>query len=153
MAKSAFDFSDVFAELEEKIDKYMKSPDTHEQIAKKFAYETGEHVYGKYDNQQYERRLGQGGLGDWENYEVIDNGKMSVIVTNETKGNERYADMTGGGYDPGYINDIIESGSGYWWTRSQIYKEKIPRPFMDIAADKVFEEIILHDIHVIFFDD
>lgn len=154
MASDPFDFSDVFADLENKIDEFMKSADTKELIAKMFAYETGEHVYALYDPTEYERRIGDDGLGDWRNYDVIDGpNKMSLIIANETKGNARYADMMGGNYDPGYITDIIESGAGYWWENSRIYKERTPRPFMDIAANKVMDDYILPSIHTLFFDD
>ena len=154
MAKDPFNFDDALTDIEKQIDEFMKAGDTKELIAKMFAFETGENVYLKYDNTEYERRIGDGGLGDWRNYDVINGSeKMSLIISNETKGNPRYADMMGGGYDPGYITDIIESGDGYWWTHSKIYKERTPRPFMDIAANKVMDDYILPSIHTLFFDD
>ena len=153
MESDPFDFSDVFADLENKIDSFMKAADTKELIAKMFAKEAKENVYW-YDNTEYERRGKEGGLEDYRNYDVIDGeAKMSLIISNETKGNPRYADMFGGGYDPGYITDIIESGNGYWWEHSKIYKEKTPRPFMDIAADNIMDDYILPSIHTLYFDD
>lgn len=167
MAKDAFDFSDVFRDLEDKIDRHMRDDTTKEACARVFADSTEEFVYKKYTPNgfpRYEmpergiyRRRENDGLQDWHNYHVLNIGKMNMTVINETKGNSfwnpAWNPMAWDPFDPGYITDIIESGHGYNWKNSEIYRSQLPRPFMEQACDKYVDDGLLRDIHVLFFDD
>lgn len=168
MAKDAFDFSDVFTDIENKIDNFMKDETTKEVASRTFAESTQELVYEKYTPATYDsvpetRRYENDGLKDWHNYHVLNIGKMNMTVFNETKGAYHWASpgikgrifgpYFSEGWDAGYINDIIESGWGYHWRRSRIYQEHIPRPFMDQACDKFVDDYLLPTIHLLFFDD
>ena len=171
MASDPFDFSDVLAEIEKGIDDFMKNEDTHEVASRMFADSTIELVYKQYEPTVYDgpgypisRRYDEGGLQDWRNYHVLNIGKMNMTVINETMGNWVWAPMTpftgrvvspypSEGWDAGYINDIIESGQGYHWTRSEIYKNRIARPFMEEACNRFVDNYLLPTIHSIFFDD
>lgn len=91
-----------------------------------------ENVYSLYTPTQYERRENNGGLSDPGNYEVNE-GDMSLTLVNNTPGN---AERAGEGYDSGAITDLIESGTGYHWRESKIYKMMpYPRPFMEKAEN------------------
>lgn len=176
MASDPFDFSDVFAEIEKGIDDFMKSEDTHEVASRMFADSTIDLVYAKYEphgSPKYtdpgypiSRRFDRDGLQDWHNYHVLNIGKMNMTVINETKGNSAWASKgpsgrilgwayyPSEGWDPGYINDIIEEGFGYHWRRSEIYlKQPYPRPFMEQACNKFVDDYLLPTIHSLFFDD
>ena len=178
MASDPFDFSDVFRDLENKIDEFMRNDDTKEVASRMFAEMTETEVYDKYTpkgSPKYtdpgypiSRRYDKGGLMDWHNYHVLNIGKMNMTVINETKGNwvwDGYAIQMRGrplsgiyypseGWDPGYINDIIEEGIGYNWRRSEIYKNQpYPRPFMEKACDKFVDDYLLPTIHSLYFDD
>ena len=48
MGKSAFDFSDVIADLEKKIDNHMRDETTKEMISRIFAETTQKEVYDAY---------------------------------------------------------------------------------------------------------
>ena len=97
MASDPFDFSDVFADLENKIDAFMKDDTTKEAASRIFAKMTETEVYDKYTpdggpkytDPQYpiSRRYDKDGLMDWHNYHVLNIGKMNMTVINETKGN------------------------------------------------------------------
>lgn len=87
----------------------------------------------------YQRRETNGGLKDPDNYEVTVDG-MELTVVNNTKGNPMYQNSQG--WDEGYITDLIESGDGYHWTQSEIYRE-MPweRPFMEQSGDEFIDEV------------
>lgn len=163
MASDPFDFSDVFKDLENKIDEFMHFDTTHEAASRIFADSTGELVYGKYtpmgdpnyDQPGYpvSRRIDKGGLGDWQNYYVSNPDKLTMTVTNETRGNTYWIGRAWDGVDGGYITDIIESGQGYLWQDSKIYHDRTPRPFMEQACDKFVDDYLLPTIHSLYFDD
>ena len=154
MASDPFDFSDVFQDLEKNIDNYMKDDTTRETISRVIAEETKSRVYDLYWPSQYIRRREDGGLSDFRNYEVESIGPMALRVSNNTPGNSAYRPPASEGWDSGFINNIIEIGVGYNWTRSEIYKsEPNPRPFMEAAVNKYVDDYLLPDIHNIFFND
>lgn len=154
MASDPFDFSDVFTTIETGIERLMHDPMIHELASRTFAEQTHEDVYGQYEALYYVRRGESGGLADYNNYEVINTGRMEITVYNNTTGNDVYAPPKSQGYDSGYINDIIEQGAGYHWTNSEIYKKQpFPRPFMQKAADAFMDNNLLPMIHNMFFDD
>ena len=92
-------------------------------------------VYDKYTPHgkvmHYERRYDDGGLADPENIERVGGGPTptgyEIEIRNMTEG------IDGGGP----IDQIIETGMGYEWEGSDIYKKQpYPRPFYD-AAEKM----------------
>ena len=154
MASDPFDFSDVFLELEDGIDKYMKDGTTKETISRVVAGEVQAHVYDLYWPSGYNRRREAGGLSDYRNYDVESIGPMALMVSNNTVGNSAYKPPASEGWDPGFINDFIELGVGYNWTQSAIYRwEPYPRPFMEEAINKYVDDYLLPDIHNVFFND
>lgn len=160
MASDPFDFSDVFADLEKKIDGLMRSDIMHKMLSLSCKDSTWDLVYEKYHPTQYDapeypisRRYDNNGLMDPDNYPVTNPGKMTMEVSNETKGNPYWRPPMSEGWDPGYINDIIESGDGYNWQGSLIYNSNIPRPFMAEAVDMFTDRTLLPEIHNRFFND
>lgn len=160
MASDPFDFSDVFADLEKKIDGLMRSDNMHKMLSLSCKDATWDLVYEKYEPTQYDepgyptsRRYDNGGLMDPDNYPVTNPDKMTMEVANETKGNPYWRPPMSEGWDPGYINDIIESGDGYNWQGSVIYNFNIPRPFMAEAVDMFTDRTLLPEIHNRFFND
>lgn len=107
-----------------------------------FATHAVNDVLEKYDATQYERRgSGGGGIEDEKSYEVTVNvPELTMTIESTATGNPRYEKTDG--YDPGYITDIIESGEGYNWKRSVIYKEKLPRPWMEEAGDDFVDNLL-----------
>lgn len=163
MASDPFDFSDVFTDLENKIDELMRSEEIHEMLSLACKDATMDLVYDKYtpignpnyDQPEYpiSRRYDNGGLMDPNNYPVVNPDKMTMEVSNETKGNPYWASRSEG-WDPGYINDIIEEGVGYHWTRSRIYmSQPYPRPFMEEAVGIFTDRVLMPEIHNRFFND
>lgn len=168
MANNPFDFSDVFQDLEKKIDAFMRDDTTKEIASRMFAESTQELVYDKYEPKGHpkytdpgypiSRRYDSDGLKDWRNYHVLNIGKMNMTVINETKGNSywnpQWNPSAWDPWDPGYINDIIEEGVGYNWKKSEIYqKQPYPRPFMEKACDKFVDDYLMPSIHATFFND
>lgn len=155
MAKDAFDFSDVFRDIETKVDKFMRDKATHEVAQRMMAEMTYPLVYAKYPESPtgYERRYEEGGLADYRNYEPENDGWMTLTIHNVTQGNARYHNSDG--WDPDFITDIsIEPGVGYHWRNSLIYRRMpYPRPFMEKALDHFVDDYLLDTIHNTFFDD
>lgn len=152
MAKDPFDFSDVFTDLENKINNFMQEKATHEVAQRMFAETTYEYVYAKYSPSQYERRYDAGGLADFRNYEVQNDDKMSMTIFNNTYGN---AFCQGEGWNAGFITELsIEPGINYNWRQSGIYQMMpYPRPFMDKALDHFTDDYLMPTIHDTFFND
>lgn len=112
-------------------------------IAVYMAASTQSKVYNAYHSSadaKYQRRGSNGGLADPDNYEVTIDG-MEMTVTNNTKGNPLYQNSDG--WDEGYITDLIESGDGYHWKKSEIYQE-MPweRPFMEESGDEFVDDVL-----------
>lgn len=100
-------------------------------------------AYASNASEPYKRRKENGGLSDPDNYEV-EEGKLSLMLYNNTRGNEAYAPPNSEGWNPGYITDIIESGKGYKWKESEIFKQQpYKRPFMTIAQNNFIDDILL----------
>lgn len=118
------------------------------QLKKCVSESVEKNVYPAYHPRQYERREDSGGLSDVDNY-TVEEGKLSLTLINETVGNARYSDTQG--WDPGPITDIIESGSGYHWTGSEIYQSQpYPRPFMEQALDTFVDVYLVPTIQEFF---
>lgn len=144
MAKSAFDFSDLFNQIEREISEVMTSPESEKKLKEHAAFAAYEYVYPLYSPTEYDRRGSSGGLGDKNNYEVL-RGELMLTLINNTTGN---GSQPGESWTSGYINDIIEGGSGYGWRHSEIYQSQpYPRPFMQNAIDEFTEEYLLPEIH------
>ena len=109
-----------------------------------FAAHAENDVLDAYVPTQYERRgKSGGGIEDERSYEVtVDVPNLSMTIESTATGNPRYEKGTDG-WDPGYITDIIESGDGYNWKHSDIYKEKYPRPWMQEAGDDFVDNLLM----------
>ena len=88
-------------------------------------------VYDQYTSQAaepYIRRYDQGGLLDDENIETVMIDDNTLMIENTTT-NDKFRK---------YIPEIIESGTGYTWINSEIYRNQpYPRPFVE----RTFEEL------------
>ncbi len=141
MAKSAFDFSDVFNSIENGINKLMSSSESTELLAKYVEVSAAKNVYAWYGPTQYERRYS---FYDDDTYEVT-TGRLTMSITSWARG-EGKAGI--------YLTDVIESGIGYEWTKSDIYAmQPYPRPFMEAGVNDFVDGFLLPAIHTKFFDD
>lgn len=107
-----------------------------------FATHAENEVLDKYDNTVYERRgKSGGGIEDEKSYEItVDVPNLTMTIESTATGNPRYEKTDG--WDPGYITDIIESGEGYNWKHSVIFREQIPRPWMEEAGDDFVDNVL-----------
>ena len=83
------------------------------------------YVYPKYDPTQYIRRKDSGGLSDRDMYEVTEDGSggdtHEIVVA-----------------DNRHEVGVVESGTGYTWTHSQIYQwQPYPRPYFPLADAQI----------------
>lgn len=97
-----------------------------------------EEVLDVYSPTYYDRRSETGdddGLISKSNmiadYVDFDNSIM-INITNDTRGNDTYPFS-----ENTYIDEIIESGKGYTWKGSGIYKNPIARPFTENTQKRV----------------
>lgn len=144
MAKDPFDFSDVFRDIENKINDFMSSPDTQEVLKSYVAESADSNVYGAYTPQgknPYKRRHT---LTDIDTYEVT-SGRLSMTITSQAIGQ---------GFAGEGLTDIIEGGSGYEWENSAIYaNQPYPRPWMEKGVNDFTDDYLLSTIHDTFFND
>lgn len=149
MAKDPFDFSDVFTELENKINNFMSAPETQELLQRYVAKASDKNVYQKYDSparhkeggHPYQRRYS---LKDIDTYEVT-SGRLSMTITSHARGQ---------GFAGEGLTDVIESGSGYEWENSAIYaNQPYPRPWMEKGVNDFTDDYLLPTIHDTFFND
>lgn len=102
-----------------------------------------EHVYERYSPTQYERRYskvigGRGGLASEQSVKVIfDAQKQKVTVTNMAMGRDYDAIHDAYQNNNTYLTPIIETGQGYSWKKSWIYRHELPRPFMNEVLNEV----------------
>lgn len=143
--KSGFDFSGIIDGIEKEIAGVLADNGIREMAQEFFASSTKETVYW-YHPTMYKQRGAHGGLADPKNYEVKSEG-LTMTITNNTESNENQPNPSGG-----YINDIIESGQGYEWVKSEMYQMEYARPFMSDAADQ-FAEYLLSMIDLTVFGD
>lgn len=143
MAKDAFDFSDVFRDIENKINKFMSAEETKEILAAYIVKRARKDVYAAYTphgKEPYERRYS---FTKPDTYEVT-TGRLSMTVESWANG----SGMAGFG-----LTDVVESGIGYEWERSEIYDTQQPRPFMAESVNDFVDDYLLDAIHNTFFDD
>lgn len=144
MAKDPFDFSDVFTELENKINNFMSAPDTQEVLQRYVMRSAEENVYATYTPQgkaKYQRRYS---LTNLDTYEVT-SGRLSMTITSHARSQ---------GFAGEGLTDIIESGSGYEWEHSAIYaNQPYPRPWMEKGVNDFTDDYLLPTIHNTFFND
>ena len=141
MASDPFDFSDVFSDIENKINNFMSSPETTELLAKYVMRKADKNVYGAYTPAQYERRFS---FTNEDTYEVT-TGRLSMDITSWARG-EGKAGIR--------LTDVVEIGEGYEWIKSDIYRwQPYPRPFMAEGVDDFVDDYLLPTIHANFFDD
>lgn len=150
MASDAFDFTDVFKQIETDINKVMNSAEMKKRLSENMAFAAWEHVYPLYHETEYKRRKASGGLGDPNNYEVTTE-YLQMTVVNETTGN---GEQPGESWTSAPINDIIEEGVGYGWRHSEIYESQpYPRPFMQQGIDEFTDDFLLPEIRSKVFND
>lgn len=113
-----------------------------------FAQGAKNYVLDYYIPTKYKRRTENGpyegttGIGDTESYDVaVDPQELSMTVMSNVTGNPRYSVGTDG-WNSGNITEIIESGRGYNWKRSEIYALQIPRPWMERSGDEFVENVL-----------
>lgn len=144
MAKDPFDFSDVFTELENKINNFMSAPDTQEVLQRYVMRSAEENVYAAYTpggKNPYKRRYS---LKNIDTYEVT-SGRLSMTITSHARGQ---------GFAGEGLTDVIESGSGYEWENSAIYaNQPHPRPWMEKGVNDFTDDYLLPTIHDTFFND
>lgn len=105
-------------------------------------------VLGAYNPTVYERRgPGGGGIEDERSYEVtVDAQELTMTIESTATGNPLYEKTDG--WNPGYITDIIESGDGYNWKHSDIYLERLPRPWMEEAGNDFVDNLLMPMIDI-----
>lgn len=135
------EFEDIINEVKASIQRELHGviTDFKEQMAKA----AGEAVSGYISaaREPYQRRGSSGGMSDVKNYPVTES-ELSLKIENITQGNPAYSDSDG--WDGGYINDIIESGEGYHWKKSELYRNQPwPRPFMEETGDRFVDTVII----------
>ena len=143
MAKDAFDFSDVFTDIENKINKFMSAEETKELLVAYTVKRAKKDVYGAYTphgKEPYERRYS---FTNADTYEVT-TGRLSMTIESWAHG----SGMAGNG-----LTDVVESGIGYEWEQSEIYDTQQPRPFMHESLNDFVDDYLLGAIHNTFFDD
>lgn len=105
-------------------------------------------VLDAYEPAYYDRRSeeseGKEGLISRENMipdYVEGKDYIEVNVTNDTRGDTDYPGSTND-----FIDEIIEYGTGYTWTESEIYKSKLPRPFTAVTQERIDNSGIVEKI-------
>lgn len=135
------DFESIISEIKTSIQRELHGviPDFQKQMAKAAGTAVGS--YKSAAKEPYQRRGSAGGMTDVNNYPVTES-ELTLKIENITQGNPEYSDSDG--WDGGYIHDIIESGEGYHWKRSEIYQNQPwPRPFMEETGDKFVDSVII----------
>ena len=125
----AFDFTDVFQEIEGKIREIMGSSEAKQKLREIMSRYAASDVYGQYFPTMFHRQylLSQPG-----NYEVSSGG-MTMTVENTAMSEE--------------VFNRIESGSGYTWRGSQIYQmQPFPRPYSQHGIDGFTDEWLIPEI-------
>lgn len=123
-----------------------------EPCRKMFAQHAQNDVLDKYAPTGYMRRSEDGayngttGVADEKSYEVTVN-DLSMKIESCVQGNPRYENSRDG-WDPGDITGIIESGRGYNWKNSVIYKTGMPRPWMEEAGDDFADNLLMPMIDI-----
>lgn len=135
------EFENIVKGIETDIQALLTRFDVQEEFKESVSRAAEKNVYGAYAPTQYTRRGADGmGIADTWNYEVSAD-KLSLKLVNNTKGNHIYAWTQG--WDSGYITDIIESGHGYHWKRSEIYQTNLARPFMEEGLNDFVDRYLI----------
>ncbi len=141
MAGDAFDFSDVFMDIENRIDSFMHDGSTKQVLQGMLSESADENVYAKYDSPAatpYVRRYTMTQPGNYE----IQEGRLSLTAIN-----------TAVGIDGGELNDMIEGGYGYTWENSYMFRHPIARPFMEKGVNRFVDDYLMPTIHELIFND
>jgi len=129
MANDPFDFSDVFAEIENKVADVMQSSQAGSVLREVMALSAQSNVYGAYTPTMYERR------------HTMDN---SIAYKVDASGNTMTVENI---LTEERVFDIVESGSGYTWTKSQIYKmQPFPRQYTQQGIDQFVDDWLMPEI-------
>lgn len=125
----AFDFTDLFREIEAGIADVMSSGHARTVLSEVMALVAQSNVYGAYSPTMYHRRHT---MDNPESYRVDASGLTITVENTRT--------------EP-YVFDIVESGTGYTWDRSEIYRmQPFPRPYTQQAIDRFTDEWLIPEI-------
>ena len=125
----AFDFTDLFREIEAGIADVMSSGHARTVLSEVMALAAQSNVYGAYSPTMYHRRHT---MDNPESYRVDASGLTITVENTRT--------------EP-YVFDIVESGTGYTWEKSEIYRmQPFPRPYTQHAIDQFTDEWLLPEI-------
>ena len=125
----AFDFTDLFHEIEAGISDVMSSGHARTVLSEVMALAAQSNVYGAYSPTMYTRRHT---MDNPESYRVDASGLTITVENTRT--------------EP-YVFDIVESGTGYTWDKSEIYRmQPFPRPYTQQAIDQFTDEWLLPEI-------
>jgi hypothetical protein len=125
----AFDFTDLFHEIEAGIADVMSSGHARTVLSEVMALTAQSNVYGAYSPTMYHRRHT---MDNPESYRVDASGLTITVENTRT--------------EP-YVFDIVESGTGYTWDKSEIYRmQPFPRPYTQQAIDQFTDEWLLPEI-------
>ncbi len=129
MANDPFDFSDVFAEIENKVADVMQSSEAEQKLKETMSRFAMSDVYGQYFPTMYSRQYRLSTPGNY----TVSASADSITVENVNISDE--------------IFNVIEGGSGYRWKGSQIYKmEPFPRPYTQHAIDSFVDDWLMPEI-------
>ena len=120
--------AEIFAEkLENAIHRAMQST-VADEVKLAIMESVQENVYDKYEPTQYKRRGANGGLADPNMMDqTYDAGTMTLEIRSSGKGARGRKDVA----------EIVESGQGYTWKKSQIAQHPFPRPFHRPAEERL----------------
>ena len=120
--------AEIFAEkLENAIHRAMQST-VADEVKLAIMESVQENVYDKYEPTQYKRRGVNGGLADPNMMDqTYDVGAMTLEIRSSGKGAHGRKDVA----------EIVESGQGYTWKKSEIAQHPFPRPFHRPAEERL----------------
>lgn len=120
------EYNSIMLQLNSAIDSVLEN-EVAESIISDLQVSAIENVYNQYVPSLYERRYGSdGGLMAHDSFEKSVSGDHTLTIENIARGQQ--TDVA--------IVDIVESGKGYEWTHSRIYREHLARPFMEEGLQK-----------------
>lgn len=143
MAKSAFDFSSVFSDIENTIKVFMNSDTTKEVLQNMMVKSAEDNMYAKYESPAavpYDRRYTMSNPDTFQ----VDGDELKLIVTNTARGSGEAGES---------LTSVLENGIGYEWENSWIYRHPFARPFMQKGIDTFTDNYLLPTIHEICFND
>lgn len=129
MAKDAFDFSDIFSDIQKKIGDVMQSSEAESKAREIMALAAEEGVYSKYQPTEYVRRHTMDNPSSYR-VEASDN---TITIENVATESD--------------VFNVVESGVGYTWEHSRIYgMQPFPRPYSQNGIDQFVDLWLMPEI-------